>query len=85
MNFIFAILFMTSSFGAVEDSPILFSALPRVDRAEGRARCEKICQRCIHQGVEAEKCYVGFVFNICCDGNDGHTTGSSCECIEGRR
>jgi len=80
MNTIFAILFVASSIGGVDESSMLFSGLPKAGSSEGRMRCEGICHRCIAEGRKPGECYGGAVFNICCDGNGGRTDGGSCEC-----
>lgn len=84
MNAMFAIYLIASSISlqveAAEELSFLFSAIPKAESADGRKRCEGICNRCVAEGRRPDNCYGGVVFNICCDGNGGRTDGSSCEC-----
>jgi hypothetical protein len=81
MNMI-TILLIT--FSLQEANEILYSRIPNDPSIEGRRRCEGICTRCIADGCKPNECYNGVIFNICCNGNGGHTDGSSCECKEGK-
>jgi hypothetical protein len=72
------------AFSLQEADNILYSRIPNDSSIEGRGRCEGICIRCIDEGHEPDECYNGVIFNICCNGNGGHTEGNSCECKEGK-
>jgi hypothetical protein len=79
------IIILFIAFSLQEADNILYSRIPNGDTSiDGRRRCEGICTRCIDEGREPEECYNGVVFNICCNGNDGHTDGNSCECRVGK-
>ena len=84
MNMITILLLAFSLQEADEILYVLYSRIPNDSSVEGRRRCEGICTRCIDEGREPEECYNGVIFNICCNGNNGHTEGSSCECRKGK-